>query len=297
MQTDKRGASPEAIQSHYDAGNEFYALWLDPTLCYSCALWKETDTDDELELAQLRKLDHHILRAHAAGVGRVLDVGCGWGALLARLVETHGVGRATGLTLSRQQAMHVVGRRLPGVDVRLEAWEDHVPNEPYDAVISVGAFEHFARPEWTEEEKVAAYRAFFGRCHDWLVPGGFLSLQTITYGNLDRETSRQSPGHAFLLHEIFPETDVPTLADLVAAAGGLFEIVTLQNDRDDYRRTCRVWQKRLLAHRAEAEALVGAQIVARYLRYLKLSASLFHSGYTYLLRLSLRRLDEPRRHG
>jgi cyclopropane-fatty-acyl-phospholipid synthase len=295
MQATRRGASPEAIQSHYDAGNEFYELWLDPTLCYSCALWNETDTDDDLEQAQLRKLDHHILRARAAGVGRVLDVGCGWGTLLARLIETHGVERATGLTLSQQQAMHVSGRRLPGVDVRLEAWEDHVPDDPYDAIISIGAFEHFARPEWTEAEKVAAYRAFFGRCHDWLVPGGSISLQTIAYGNLDRETSRQSPGHAFLLHEIFPETDVPTLANLVEAADGLFEIVTLQNDREDYRRTCRVWQKRLLARRAEAEALVGSEIVARYLRYLKLSATLFHSGYAYLLRLSLRRLDEPRR--
>ncbi len=102
-------------------------------------------------------------------------------------VVTHGVDFATGTrALSEQQARRVVKARLPGVVVRLEAWEDHVPDEPYDAVISIGAFEHFARPEWTEEEKVAAYRAFFGRCHDWLVPGGSISLQTIAYGNLDR---------------------------------------------------------------------------------------------------------------
>ncbi len=86
MQAARRGASPEAIQSHYDAGNEFYELWLDPTLCYSCALWNETDTDDDLEQAQLRKLDHHILlRCPAAGACRVLDVEGGWGSLLARL--------------------------------------------------------------------------------------------------------------------------------------------------------------------------------------------------------------------
>ncbi len=294
MQAVKRGASPEAIQSHYDAGNEFYELWLDPTLSYSCALWEDGEADDRLEQAQLRKIDHHVERSGARGAGRVLDVGCGWGAVLKRLVGAHGVRHATGLTLSRQQARHVAACRHPAVDVRLENWADHAPAEPYDAVISVGAFEHFARPEWSEEEKVASYRAFFARCHGWLRPGGRLSLQTISYGNLDRERSRQSPGHAFLLRQVFPETDVPTVANLVEAAEGLFEIVILQNDREDYRRTCRVWFERLLARRAEAEALVGKDVAARYLRYLKLSATLFHSGYTYLLRVALRRLDEPR---
>ena len=91
------GASAEAIQAHYDTGNAFYRLWLDPTRTYSCALWDEADA---LEEAQIDKLDYHIEQAQAAGTGQVLDIGCGWGSLLERLTTAHGVERAVGLTLS-----------------------------------------------------------------------------------------------------------------------------------------------------------------------------------------------------
>src|SRR5688500_8349804 len=101
-----RGASAEAIQYHYDVGNGFYQLWLDADLNYSCAMWHENDT---LEEAQLRKLDHHIAAARAQGGARVLDIGCGWGSLMRRLVEHHGVDRAVGLTLSAQQADWIRG--------------------------------------------------------------------------------------------------------------------------------------------------------------------------------------------
>jgi cyclopropane-fatty-acyl-phospholipid synthase len=286
-----RGASPEAIQSHYDVGDDFYRLWLDPTLSYSCALWEGDEPDDALEAAQVRKIDYHVCQARAAGAARVLDVGCGWGATLRRLVDAHAVGHATGLTLSERQAQRVAAAGHPHVDVRLENWLDHTPAAPYDAVISVGAFEHFARPEWTDEKMAAAYRAFFERCHAWLRPDGWLSLQTIAYGSLDRHQGRQLPEHRFLLHEVFPETDLPALGQIAAASHGLFEVMALRNDRDDYRRTCRVWFARLLARRAEAGTLVGEEVVARYLRYLKLSATLFYYGQTALLRITFRRLD------
>jgi cyclopropane-fatty-acyl-phospholipid synthase len=240
-------------------------------------------------------LDYHIGCAHAANTRRVLDVGCGWGAMLRRLVREHNVCQAVGLTLSLDQARRIARRPDPRITVRLESWMDHTPPAAYDAIISVGAFEHFARSEWSTEKKATAYRAFFSRCHDWLTSGGFLSLQTIAYGNLDPEEARQSPGHRFLLQEIFPETELPTLAEIVRATDGLFEFVTLRNDRDDYQRTCRVWFNRLMARKADAVDLVGAEVVTRYLRYLKLSATLFHYGQTALYRIAFRRLDEPRR--
>jgi cyclopropane-fatty-acyl-phospholipid synthase len=289
-----RGASEKAIQHHYDVGNDFYQLWLDDTLSYSCALWKPNEADAALADAQRRKLDYHIAQSRAGAGACVLDIGCGWGAMLRRLVQ-HGVGRAIGLTLSAQQAQWIAASHEPGVVVHQESWLDHEPAQPYDAILSVGAFEHFAQPDWTDAEKREAYRAFFSRCHDWLEPDGWLSLQTIAYGNLDREEGRQTPGHPFLLQEIFPETDLPTLPELVEASQGLFEIVTLRNDRDDYHRTCRVWFDRLQARRAEASALVGEEVVSRYLRYLKFSATLFHFGQTFLLRMTFRKLHDWRR--
>jgi cyclopropane-fatty-acyl-phospholipid synthase len=289
--TTPAGASAEAIQRHYDVGNDFYRLWLDESMCYSCALYEEGDT---LERAQQRKIDYHVAQARAAGAGRVLDVGCGWGGLLRQLVCREGVGRAVGLTLSQQQADWVRALGLPNVEVRLESWADHHPPAPYDAVISIGAFEHFARPEWADAQKVAAYRAFFTRCHGFLAPGGRLSLQTIAYGSMDRQTGRTLPEHGFLLEEVFPETDLPTLGEIGRASDGLFTLETCRNDADDYRRTCRAWFERLLARKDEAAALAGDAAVRRFLRYLKLSAALFHYQWTHLLRLTFRRMDAAR---
>jgi cyclopropane-fatty-acyl-phospholipid synthase len=283
--TSPPGASAEAIQYHYDLGNDFYRLWLDPTLTYSAALWTEGDT---LESAQIRKIDFHIDRSGARGARRVLDVGCGWGAVLRRLVEAAGVAQAVGLTLSKAQQQWIEAWRLPNVEVRLESWAEHHPPEPYDAVISVGAFEHFARLDATDAEKVTGYRSFFARCREWLRPAGRLSLQTFAYGGLrSRESVRRSAGTRFLSSEIFPQTDPPRLADLVAASEGLFEIQRLRNDRKDYALTCREWLRRLRSARETIAGTVGPEAFSRYERYLQLSTLGFETGDLALYRVTL----------
>jgi Mycolic acid cyclopropane synthetase len=109
------GASKAAISFHYDAGNEFFRLFLDRECCYSCAMY---DTEsDSLEEAQQRKLEYHIQQAHADGAARVLDIGCGWGALQKKLVKEHRVKVAVGLTLSENQAEWIRLVGLPGVEV------------------------------------------------------------------------------------------------------------------------------------------------------------------------------------
>jgi cyclopropane-fatty-acyl-phospholipid synthase len=181
MSTDYRGASSSAIRHHYDVGTEFYALWLDPTLTYSCALWD--GADDTLPDAQVRKLDYLAGEAGAIGAASVLDIGCGWGALLTRLVQVHGVGRAVGLTLSAEQATYVSALADDRCDVRIENWVDHRPAAPYDAIVSIGAFEHFARYGMSRADRISAYRRFFESCHAWLPSGGRLALQTNVRGN------------------------------------------------------------------------------------------------------------------
>src|ERR1700712_46815 len=93
-----RGASAESIQHHYDLSNEFYSLWLDESMTYSCGLWE--DGDDSLLASQLRKIDYLIALSSASGQERVLDIGCGWGSTMHRLVTAHAVDQVTGLTLS-----------------------------------------------------------------------------------------------------------------------------------------------------------------------------------------------------
>jgi cyclopropane-fatty-acyl-phospholipid synthase len=268
----------EAVRHHYDVGNAFYDLWLDATRTYSCAL--REGSDDTLESAQERKLAFHLDAVDARNAGGVLDVGCGWGSILERLALTHRVPRSVGLTLSEEQAAFVSARGLPGVDVRVEDWRDHEPEGRYDGIVSIGAFEHFARPDDTVEEKIGRYREFFARCRDWLTPGGTLSLQTIAYANMSRDHAS-----GFMQREIFPHADLPTLAEITAAAEGVVEIRRMHNGRLDYAWTCEQWARRLRARRAEATELVGPEVVARYERYLKLSALGFRMNKIGLLRL------------
>ncbi|MBI3674247.1 MAG: class I SAM-dependent methyltransferase, partial [Rhizobiales bacterium] len=145
------------------------------------------------------------------------------------------------------------------------------------------AFEHFTKPADDAAAKIAIYRDFFSHCRRWLNPQGAMSLQTIAYGSLRRD----DPNVA-LMSQIFPESDLPRLEEIVIACDGLFEIVMVRNDRMDYSRTCEIWARNLRARRAEAVALVGPDQVQRYERYLKLSAMGFLTGKIWLLRFKLK---------
>ncbi|QIZ38704.1 cyclopropane-fatty-acyl-phospholipid synthase family protein [Saccharopolyspora sp. ASAGF58] len=270
-----------AIRHHYDVGNDFYGLWLDESLTYSCALRRTPE--DTLEAAQQHKLRYHLDAIGADDADRVLDIGCGWGSTLRLLATTHGVGESVGLTLSEEQAAHIQGLELAGVDVRTENWSRYEPDSRFDGIISIGAFEHFARPDESSAEKIAQYREFFTRCRDWLDDGGTLSLQTIAYANMSREQAS-----TFIQESIFPDADLPTLAEITAAAEGIFEVQSVVNGRLDYAWTCEQWAHRLRQRRDEAVRLVGLEVTARYERYLKQSAMGFRMGKICLLRLVLR---------
>lgn len=283
-----RGASAASIEHHYDVSNDFFGLWLDEAMVYSCAQYGDGDS---LEVAQRRKIDEHLDRAGVAAGQRLLDIGCGWGGLISRSLRDRGVAQAVGLTLSPSQARYIEdryqrGEGLPNLEVRVEAWSDHRPTEPYDAIVSLGAFEHFAQHGMDRAAKVSAYREFFDRCRAWLRPGGQMSLQTITWGKLGVESSNR-----FIIEEIYPETDPPELSEIFDGAKGLFEPLTVRLDRHDYTRTLDEWRRRLRANRDDAMRLVPSHIYERYERYLALCVVAFHSGNLNLSRISFRRED------
>jgi cyclopropane-fatty-acyl-phospholipid synthase len=277
-----RGGTEAAIQHHYDASNAFYALWLDETLTYSCALWREDDDPDDLLAAQRRKLDYHL---DAAGISRarhVLDIGCGWGSLLERALTHAQVETATGLTLSEAQFQHVAARAGARLHVRKESWISHQPVNKYDSIVSIGAFEHFASPGDSAAEKIGLYREFFHKCRSWLKQEGAMSLQTIAYGTMQPRDAIE-----FISTQIFPDAELPQPHEIVEAASGLFELTLLRNDRVQYGRTCNLWYQNLRRRRAEAIEIVGEEKVSQYEKYLRLSAFAFHSGRVGLLRLVL----------
>lgn len=285
--TSERGASAESIQHHYDVSNKFYSLWLDESMTYSCALW-DGEADD-LAAAQLRKIDYLVAEAGAPGCNRVLDIGCGWGSVMHRLVTEHGVQHVTGLTLSEAQVHHVKAVANPRVEVLLRDWADFLPGERYDAAISIGAMEHFVKFGWKRSDRVVAYRRFFEKCHEWLNPGAGLALQTIGKGNV----AMDEPGLQdclFIAQHIFPESDPPRLAEIAHAAEKLFEIRSVVNHREHYARTCGAWLERLRNNRAEAVEIVGPEKVSVYERYLDASVRQFRLEHTNLYRISLRRV-------
>jgi cyclopropane-fatty-acyl-phospholipid synthase len=284
------GASPGAIEHHYDVSNDFYGLWLDESLTYSCALWDADDPTDTLERAQVRKLDHLIEGARAAGASRVLDIGCGWGALLDRLVSVHGVEHAVGLTLSPAQAGRVNARGDARLDVRVENWADHVAPEPYDAIISIGAFEHFASFGLPRAEREAAYRRFFTHCRDLLAPGGRLALQTNLKGNnvrLDRATVAEL---RFVADTVFPESEIPWMSEITRSSEKLFDVVSARNDPEHYARTCAEWYRRLMDNRERAVELVGESVVDDYERYLSSTVRHFDARHLGLARIVFTRV-------
>ncbi|MEV8021391.1 cyclopropane-fatty-acyl-phospholipid synthase family protein [Streptomyces sp. NPDC086554] len=277
-----QGATAESIRHHYDVSNDFFALWLDRNRTYTCALWGEGDT---LESAQQRKLDFLAEGAKATGAKRVLDVGCGWGSLLKNLVERHEVGHAVGLTLSDSQAERVRELDLPRSEVRVENWRDHKPEEPYDAIISIGAFEHFARMGLSRDERVAAYREFFEHCRRWLPTGGRLALQTITKGNNNRMNKETVRDLMFIIDHIFPESEIPALSEAIEGSEKRFEVVSLRNDPDHYSRTCQEWLDRLRKNRAAAVESAGEANTANYERYLNASVGHFRNRHLGLSRI------------
>lgn len=299
--TDQRpraGATAADIQAHYDVGKEFYALWLDPGLTYSCALWDGIDgapgSTDLLVRAQQAKLRHHLGQAGITADSRLLDIGCGWGSLLRTAAEETGVRHAVGLTLSADQHAHVRSLGLAGVEVRIEDWRDHEPDALYDGIVSIGAFEHFTDQAMSRDERIGAYRDFFARCAGWLPPLGRLSLQTIA---LTDDTDHDDSVPEFFAREIFPGSALPRLSEIATACEPYFAITRLREDGADYARTLRGWSSRLFQAREQAELLVGPDIYRRYRTYLRASEIVFMRQASTLYRITLRRWPARRGHG
>jgi cyclopropane-fatty-acyl-phospholipid synthase len=228
--------------------------------------------------------------------GRVLDVGCGWGALLDRFVRVHGAASGVGLTLSPGQAGLAARRNVPEVSYLLQNWADHKPDEPYDAVTCIEATEHFASETLSPDEKVEVYRAFFERAASWLRPGGRMGLQLICLDNVGHAGSRAGRGPVtdLILGDIFPESMPASLSELVLGWETHFELDEFHDHPNHYQRTFRAWTLAYRQQEALARALVGPEACQSYARYFAVGEAVFRLREHSLYRVILAKRPQPK---
>lgn len=289
-------ATQQDIQAHYDAGNAFYAAFLDRRFqAYSCAVWDQALT---LEEAQTAKIERLCRWAGVQSGVRLADVGCGWGGLLKHAVRELGAAHGFGLTLSPAQFKSITTEAPdPRIEVALRAWQDHRPDPagpPFDAIVSIGAFEHFASMEDRRADRHrAVYRAFFQWCQSVSTPQAGIGLQTMV--TLRPPASSVELREAkFLLDEVFPGSALPTLADLQSATADLYDIVELRCLGADYVRTLDAWGARLQAQRVSLCRQHGEALVQHYERYFEVARRSFTSGIIDLAQLRLKRARQLR---
>lgn len=252
------GTSQEAIQFHYDVGNDFFKIWLDKEMIYSAGYWRTDNHHPSLEQAQLDKLDWHIRSAGVKDGDNVLDIGCGWGGLLNRALKTFSLSKASGLTLSNEQAAWIK-KHHSDIEVIICPWQEFEASEKFNSIISIGAFEHFVHDDMTYEQKIQEYRNFFQFCYNNLEDGGKLSLQTIMWMNMNRENEVKN-----LTPTVFPESNLPYFADVVEASQKWFHVLEFHNRPDDYSKTLREWIKRLRNNKEVIYETHGKPVFRRY---------------------------------
>lgn len=262
--THSKNDDEEFVQDHYDIGNDFYKLWLDDTMTYSCAYFEKPD--DTLKQAQLNKV-HHILKKLNPQPGKTLvDIGCGWGTLMLTAAQEYHL-KVTGITLSEEQYEYVVQeikdlKLTDCAEVKLVDYRE-IKDQKWDYVVSVGMFEHVGHEDLPE---------YFRDVAQMLVDGGTALIHGIT---------RQGSGalNAWIDKWIFPGGYIPGLTeniDNILNAG--LQLSDMEMLRRHYQRTLEIWEQNFQAHRAEVTQMMDERFSRMWELYLQACAASFASG-------------------
>ncbi len=278
LRRNSRRGSKKNIHAHYDLGNDFYRQWLDPTMSYSSA-WFDGDRSKSLVEAQQAKSRRAIAQCRVGAGDRVLEIGCGWGAL-AEIAGREFGAVVTGVTLSNEQlewARTRLAKAGVDADLRFQDYRD-IDDGPYDAIVSIEMFEAVGREYW---------RDFFELVRSRLRPGGKACIQTITIR--DDLFDRYVRSTDFIQQYIFPGGLLPSRREFRAAAASAGLRVEGELDFGlDYATTLRHWRERFLA---EDGAVRRLGFDTRFMRiwefYLAYCQAAFASGNTSVVQFTL----------
>ncbi|HTQ20558.1 cyclopropane mycolic acid synthase family methyltransferase [Mycobacterium sp.] len=284
----------EAVQSHYDRSNEFFKLWLDPSMTYSCAYFEERP-NMTLEEAQFAKRKLALDKLNLEPGMTLLDIGCGWGSTMRHAVEHYDVN-VIGLTLSENQLAHDQ-QKFDEMDsprrkeVRLQGWE--LFDEPVDRIVSLGAFEHFA--DGAGDAGYERYATFFKKYYDLLPDDGRMLLHTIVVPTAEegkamglKTTMSLLRFISFILREIYPGGKLPQVeqVDRYSTEAG-FKIERHHYIGKNYVRTLNTWAEKLEANKEKAIELKGQEMYDIFQHYLTGCSDLFRDGYTNVCQFTL----------
>ena len=254
------------VQSHYDIGNDFYRLWLDETMSYSCAYFKSDE--DSLYQAQVNKAEHILEKLQLKEGMTLLDIGCGWGFLLKLAAKKYGV-KGVGITLSEEQCSQFQKDiQEEGLSDQLEArlmdYRDlEKSGMQFDRVVSVGMIEHVGRGN---------YGLFLQNVEKVLKPGGLFLLHYIS-------ALREHEGDAWVKKYIFPGGVIPSLREIVNLMPDYnFYTLDIESLRRHYSKTLLCWRENFLKHKGEIEAQKGTEFTRMWELYLAACAATFHNG-------------------
>ena len=280
-----RRSDRAAIEYHYDVSNDFYARWLDPAMVYSCGYFDTPERD--LAAAQIAKLDHVCRKLRLAPGQSLLDIGCGWGAMVMHAARHYGV-RAVGITLSQNQfelATQRVARAglSDRVEIRLQDYRDVPQHVSFDRITSIGMFEHVGLKQ---------LGAYFATVHRLLAPGGVAMNHGITSADAESRSVGLGAGD-FINRYVFPDGEVPhvSLAIRELSAAGL-ELVDAESLRRHYALTCRYWSEAFERNIVELEGMAGAQRARIWRVYLAGCAHAFAKGWINIYQLLAIRSDD-----
>ena len=280
-----REENQRSIEFHYDISNDFYKLWLDSNMLYSCAYFKHMN--DSLEIAQQQKMDHICKKLLLKPGEELLDVGCGWGALAMHAAQKYGV-KVHGITLSKSQwewANQALLKRGLAKMVRIDLcdYRDLQGASRYDKISSVGMFEHVG---------LKNLPTYFAILHRLLKPNGLMLNHGITHeqAGWGRQLSSR-----FINRYVFPDGELDTVSNVQQAIErSHFEIADLENLRPHYAMTLRHWVNRLEAQHEAATQYVSESTFRIWRLFMAASASEFDSGQLGLYQiLACKRDGQP----